>query len=471
MGIKIYNSLTRKKEEFVPNKKNEVSIYLCGPTVYDYFHIGNGRTFMIFDVFRRFLEYKGHKVKYIKNLTDVDDKLIKKSSQTGKTVKEVADFYISAYYKDCEKLRIKPADVNPRATGFIGPMIDMVKELIKKEYAYVVDNDVFYNVGKFKTYGELSGKRIDDLISGHRVEVDERKKSPLDFALWKAAKPGEISWDSPWGPGRPGWHLECSVMSHHFLGDTFDIHCGGEDLIFPHHENERAQSIACYGGGFARYWMHSHFLNMGKEKMSKSLGNIISVHELLEQFSPEAVRIFFLQKHYRQTMVFEEELLKDTEKAADRLKRIVSRLKEVLGKDENFENLHLEFDPVKKAEEKIIQVLEDDFNTPEAIAAVFDAVRFVNTFVEGNKTDSDYENNLKQALGFFQRIDSVFGIFAEDKPEDSGDLDNVMNLLISLRKDLRAGKNWALADKIRDELDKLGFVVEDKKDGVRWYKK
>jgi len=464
--MKIFNTQTKKKEEFVPVKKGEVSIYLCGPTVYDYFHIGNARAFIVFDSFRRFLEYKGYKVKYVTNLTDVDDKILKKSEEEKIEPSQVAQKYIKAFFEDTERLKIKPADYYPKATEHIEDMIDLVKKLIDKGYAYKVNGDVFFEVKKYKDYGLLSGKRIDELLSGARIGIDKRKKNPLDFSLWKSWKGESVFWDSPWGKGRPGWHLECSVMSVKYLGKEFDIHAGGEDLIFPHHENEFAQSRCGYGGNFARYWMHNGFLKKKKKKMSKSLGNFVLAREILNKFKPEAIRLFFFQKHYRKIIDYEPELLQDAENAIDKLNRtyynIINLTNDVsLDRD-------LKIPELISIKNKILTHLEDDFDTPGAIAKIFELNKIANTILENGDLKKRLPK-LRKIAEFYKEFDSIFGFLYKEEKKGLKE-EKLIEILLEIRQILRNKKLFELSDKIRDELNNIGIEIEDTKEGSRWRK-
>ncbi len=472
MAIKIYNTLSKKKEEFVPIKEGEVGFYLCGPTVYDYFHIGNARAWVVFDVIRRYLEHRGFKVKFIVNMTDVDDKIINRANERGVYPGEIAEEYTKAFFEDCKRLKIKDATYYPKATEHIKEMQDLIALLQEKGYAYELDGDVYFEVGSFSEYGRLSGKKIDDLIAGYRVELDERKKDPLDFALWKSAKKGEISWDSPWGKGRPAWHIECSAMSMKYLGKDFDIHAGAEDLIFPHHENEIAQSKCANDGRFAHYWIHIGFLKINKEKMSKSLGNIYTAREILEEFSPESLRLFYMQKHYKSPIDFSKEGLSDAESAVGRLKRCYIKLNEILDKytvNDDLTNINNK-DVIQNFREEIIEAMDDDFNSAAAIGKVFDLVKLVNEKIEDESSIKNEIHLLKNAKELFDQINMFFDIIplSYEKLYDSAKL---VELLLNIRDELRKKKEYQLADKIRDEIEKLGYIIEDGSTGTRWMKK
>ena len=471
MALYIYNTLTKRKDEFIPVKEGEVSFYLCGPTVYDYFHIGNARAWIVFDVIRRYLEYLDYKVKFIVNLTDVDDKIINRAREIGIHPNEVAEKYSRAFFEDCKKLKINEATFNPKATEHIKEMQDLISVLIEKGYAYELDGNVYFEVNKYSDYGQLSGKKVDELIAGYRVEVDERKRSPLDFALWKKAKEGEIYWESPWGKGRPGWHVECSAMSMKYLGESFDIHAGAEDLIFPHHENEIAQSRCSTKGDFAHYWIHIGFLKIGQEKMSKSLGNIFTAREILDEFSPESVRLFFLQKHYKSPVEFNKGVLIDAENAIQRIKRCYFSLKEILGNYEfkedtinNNNKIDLDF------KIPILNGMNDDFNSPIAIAKIFDLVKFVNEKIELGNFSNDEIYLLKEAKNLFDEMNTFFDIVPV-KFEKLESTKQLIDLLLKVRNELRKKKEYELADKIRDELEKLGYVIEDGLYETKWMEK
>jgi cysteinyl-tRNA synthetase len=466
--LKIYNTLTKQKEEFIPINPPLVKMYMCGPTVYDYFHIGNARSFIMSDIVRRYLEYKGYVVTFVMNLTDVDDKIIKKANQEGKSAREVAEFYIKEFFSDIEKLKIKPATYYPRATEFMSDMIDMIKKLEEKGIAYNVDGNVFYDVSKFNGYGKLSGKNTDELEIGARVEVNEEKKHPLDFALWKKAKEGEPFWESPWGKGRPGWHIECSAMSCKLLGESFDIHAGGHDLIFPHHENEIAQSEAANEKPFAKYWLHFGFLNINEEKMSKSLGNFFTAREVLKKYSAEAVRLFFAQAHYRGPLNFSDELLQAAEKGVEKLQNLADKTEDELQKNSD-NGKQIEFD-FKSWYEKFEQAMDDDFNSAQAVAVMFDFTREVNRAIAENENlNKDFYNNVKSFLK--KTAEDVLGVISFQKKESLPSLeDDLIELLINIRTEAKKEKNYALSDKIRDELKNLGVILQDTKDGTSFKK-
>jgi len=467
--LKLYNTLTKQKEEFVPLNPPNVNFYMCGPTVYDFFHVGNARSFLMSDVLRRYLEYKGYKVKFVMNLTDVDDKIIKKSNQENVTSDKIAEKYINYFLEDVEKLGMKKADVYPRATQHMSEIIGMIKKLEDKGIAYNVNGNVFYDVSKFNGYGKLSGKKTDDLESGSRVEINEEKKNPLDFSLWKKAKEGEPYWESPWGKGRPGWHIECSAMSCKHLGDTFDIHGGGNDLIFPHHENEIAQSEGATGKPFVKYWMHFGFLNINEEKMSKSLGNFFTARDILKKYSPFAIRMFFTQAHYGGPLNFSDELLASAEKGLEKLNNLRTKISDEL-KSEKTDGVNPDFN-FQKFEDKFVEVMDDDFNTPQGIAVLFDFTKEVNRLIaENNNLNSEFYKKAKDFLT--KTAVNVFGILTFDEVQMSGDSmeKELIELLIQLRNNAKVNKNYALSDNIRDGLSKLGIILQDSKDKTTYKK-
>jgi len=471
MPLKIYNTLTRKKEEFVPLKKGEVGMYVCGPTVYNYIHIGNARPFIIFEVVRRFLKFKGYRIKYIQNLTDIDDKMINKAKELKIAVSELAEKFIQEYFIDADSLNIEKADVHPRATEHIREIIDLVKGLLEKKYAYEIDGDVFFDVSKFKDYGKLSGQNIEEVKSGARVEVNERKKNAIDFVLWKRAKEGEPSWESPWGNGRPGWHIECSAMSMKYLGKTFDIHAGGSDLIFPHHENEIAQSEAYTNQQFVKYWMHNGYLNLNNQKMSKSLGNIMRVRDISQKYKGEIIRYFILSAHYRNPLNFSEEQLQQAQSSLQRLENAIFNVKHLLkqgkfreSKDKDDE---LIFKKRKESEQGFMDAMDDDFNTPIALSHLFGFVREVNIYL--NSPGSKNKEILEGILKFYQELaGEVLGIFKDFDQEES--FQQEIKKLIEKREQARREKNWIESDQIRDKLQEKGILLEDTSDGVRWKK-
>ena len=464
--MKIYNTLTKKKEEFVPINPPNVGIYVCGPTVYDYFHIGNARSFVMADIIQRYLRYKGFKVKFVMNLTDVDDKIIKKANEEGVDAKEIAERFSQAFFEDIGKLKVRKADVYPKATEHITEIVELIKKLENKGIAYRTNGDVFYDVLKFDEYGKLSGKKIDELESGARVEINEKKHNPLDFALWKSAKPTEPHWESPWGEGRPGWHIECSAMSMKHLGETFDIHAGGHDLIFPHHENEIAQSEGATGKPFVKYWIHFGFLNIRDEKMSKSLGNFFTAREILKKYPPETIRLLFSQTHYASPLNFSEELLNSVNKG---LEKITNFYQTVTGLEEKTKETggYPDFD-IKKYYADFENAMDDDFNTPKAVAVIYDFIKVVNKLISEN---TDYSKEFyRDVIGFMDKTaEGVLGIVKVDEtPAESstGKIDELLNLFVKIRSEAKKNKNYEIADLIRDELGKLGYILQDTKDGT-----
>ena len=466
----IYNTFSRKKEVFEPLIPHSVTMYMCGPTVYNYFHIGNARSFIIADIVRRYLEYRDFAVKFVMNLTDVDDNIIKKSIEEKKSANEVSEFYSKAFFEDIKKLKIKPATTYPKATMHIQEMIDVIEELEKKGIAYNVDGNVFYNISKFPNYGKLSGKKIDDLESGARVEINENKKNPLDFSLWKKAKEGEPSWDSPWGKGRPGWHIECSAMSTKHLGHSIDIHAGGNDLIFPHHENEIAQSEACFDKKFVKYWMHFGFLNIQNEKMSKSLGNFFTARDVLHKYSAETIRLFFAQTHYGGPLNFSDELLASAQKGCEKISNLVEVAQNEIRKNSS-EGIIPEFE-FQKYRDDFINVMDDDFNTPQAVAVIFDFIKSINIIIAENE---------KIHVGFFQEVvkllkelaSEILGIVDLDDSDGSSNIsleNELIELLIKVRDRLKTEKQFALADEIRNHLANMGVSLKDTKTGVTFKK-
>ncbi len=467
--LRLYNTLTKQKEEFKPINPPYVHFYMCGPTVYDYFHIGNARSFLMADVIRKYLIYKGYKVKYVMNLTDVDDKIIKKSNEEKISSNEVAEKYIDSFMEDVRKLGMKKADVYPKATEHINEIISLIKKLEEKGIAYNVNGNVFYDVSKFKDYGKLSGKKIDELESGARIEINEEKKNPLDFSLWKKAKEGEPFWESPWGKGRPGWHIECTAMSTKHLGNSIDIHAGGNDLIFPHHENEIAQSEACFGQKFVKYWIHFGFLNIQNEKMSKSLGNFFTARDVLNKYSAETIRLFFAQTHYGGPLNFSDELLNSAQKGCEKISNLVETVENEIRKN-SLEGFTPDFD-FQKVRSDFVSVMDDDFNTPQGVAVIFDMIHSVNKIIAENK---------KINVKFFIEIKKImhelaFGVLnIIDMEENKGFAesmdDQLIELLIGVRDLLKKEKNFKLADQIRDDLAKLGITLKDTKNGVTFKK-
>ena len=465
--MKIYNTLTRKKEEFQPLEEGKVKMYVCGPTVYNLIHIGNARPMICFDTVRRYLEYKGYDVNYVSNFTDVDDKIIKKANEEGVSAEEISQRYIAECKKDMEGMNIKPATTHPLATQEIGGMIDMIQTLIDKGYAYNVNGTVYYRTRKFEGYGKLSKKNIDDLEAGHRdikVAGESEKEDPLDFVLWKPKKEGEPYWESPWSEGRPGWHIECSVMSKKYLADEIDIHAGGEDLIFPHHENEIAQSEAANGVPFAKYWMHNAFLNIDNKKMSKSLGNFFTVRDIAEKYDLQVLRFFMLSAHYRSPINFSAELMEASKNGLERILTAVDRLKELDAKAEGAAETCAEQEKmveVQKLREKFEAAMEDDFNTADAVSAIFELVKLANSTADASSTKSYVSCLLKE----IEQLCDVLGIITERKTEV---LDSEIEEMIAARQQARKDRNFALADEIRGKLLDMGIVLEDTREGVKW---
>ncbi|WP_315118823.1 cysteine--tRNA ligase [uncultured Clostridium sp.] len=464
--MKVYNTLTRKKEEFIPINPDQVNMYVCGPTVYNFFHIGNGRTFIVFDTVRKYLEYRGYKVNFIQNFTDIDDKMIKRANEDEITVKELGDRFIEEYYKDADGLNIKRATVNPRATEFMDEIVKFVEELVEKGYAYEIDGDVYFQTKKFSEYGKLSGQNLEELQAGARINIDERKKDPMDFAIWKKQKPGEPAWESPWGMGRPGWHIECSCMAYKLLGETIDIHAGGFDLVFPHHENEIAQSECRTGKTFANYWMHSAFLNIDNQKMSKSLNNFFTAREVLEKYDAEVIRLFMLSGHYRTQLNFSEELLESSKAGLERIYNAIGNLENLLNEVEveKINNNEKEYaKTIEGYKAKYIEKMDDDFNTADAISVIFDMIRDMNTNINRNSS----KELINFALSIVRELGEPLGIAQKTTKLD---LERDIENLVNKRQQARQDKNWALADKIRDELKDMGIVLEDTPQGVRWKK-
>jgi len=470
MSLVLFNDLTRTKEPFVPLKEGHVGFYSCGPTVYDFFHIGNARPFIVFDVLRRYLEYSGYKVTFVQNFTDIEDKMINRANQEGITVKQLADRFIEEYFKDADALGIRRATHNPKATEHIPEIIALIEKLVEKGHAYAADGDVFFDVGSFPSYGVLAKQSLEELQSGARVEINERKRHPLDFSLWKAKKEGEPSWPSPWGEGRPGWHIECSAMSMKYLGETLDIHSGGTDLTFPHHENEVAQAEAATGKPFVRYWIHNGYLLIDKEKMSKSLGNFLTARAALQKYPAKAIRLFMLSAHYRSPINFSEESLNQSLGAVERLENCWSDLEHARknrkttsdGSRNEFESLFKEF------EDRFVTAMDDDFNTAAALGVLFEAVKTVNTYLK--ETQTLEESFLELAAEFFRKIDSVLGVLGLDAAAGEEDAEEI-EALIAERNAARKNKDFKRSDAIRDDLAARGILLEDTPDGTKWKKK
>ena len=457
----IYNTMTRKKELFVPLQEGKVSMYACGPTVYNFFHIGNARPFIVFDTLRRYLEYRGYQVTFVQNFTDIDDKMIRRANEEGITVKELGDRFIKEYYADADALGVKRATVNPRATEHIQDIIDLVQTLVEKGHAYPTPNgDVYFSVRSWPGYGKLSGQNIDDLENGARVDPTEEKQDPLDFALWKGQKPGEPAWPSPWGMGRPGWHIECSAMSMSILGQSFDIHGGGQDLIFPHHENEIAQSEAATGKPFAHYWMHNGFINVDNQKMSKSLGNFFTVRDIAKEYDLDVVRLFMLSVQYRNPINFSRDLIQQAAVALQRLRTALDRLKEAPVAEEPAEDEQAFLDSLEGYRGRFNEAMDDDLNTADALGVLFDLARAANTFVSVPRTKSAVEAVTKT----YTELMDVLGLMPRKTGEE---FPAEVLALLDERQEARKAKNYARADEIRDQLKALGYAIEDSRQGAK----
>lgn len=468
--MKVYNTLTRQKEELVPIHDGEYRIYACGPTVYNYIHIGNARPICVFDVLRRYLEYKGNKVVYVQNFTDIDDKIINRANEEHSTFKEVSEKYIAEYKTDAHGLNVRDASVHPKATENIDNIIEMVASLIEKGYAYESGGDVYYSTLKFKEYGKLSHQPLDDLMAGARINIGELKRESMDFALWKASKPGEPAWDSPWGRGRPGWHIECSAMSCRYLGTTVDIHCGGQDLIFPHHENEIAQSEACNGVKFANYWMHNGFITVDNEKMSKSKGNFFTVRDVAKQFGYEPIRLLMISCQYRSPINYSYDSLMQCKASLTRLHTCRDSLDFALANangeisDGDLDALLAELNGFRT---RFCDAMDDDLNTADAIGVIFDLTRFINKNV---LTSAPAKKAVGEAIKIFDELTGVLGIVYDEKSESADGNDSEIDALIEERTAARKEKNWAKADEIRNKLTEMGIVLEDTPQGVKWHR-
>ena len=464
--MRIYNTLTRKKEELVPLTPGEVKIYACGPTVYNFIHIGNARPLCVFDTFRRYLEYRGYKVNFVQNFTDIDDKIIKRANEEGTDYKTVSEKYIGEFWTDVKGMNIREATVHPKATENIDEIISIISTLVEKGYAYPVENgDVYFSPKKFKEYGKLSHQPLEDLEAGARINIGECKKEPMDFALWKGAKPGEPAWESPWGKGRPGWHIECSAMVRRYLGDTIDIHCGGQDLIFPHHENEIAQSECCNGVPFAKYWMHNGYINVDNVKMSKSLGNFFTVRDVAEKYGYEPIRYLMISSQYRSPINYSVDIIEQCKASLTRLYTCRDSLDFALQNagdtvPENAQEIKKQLDSRR---EQFCKAMDDDLNTADGIAAVFELVRDINISV----LDSGSKDLVEYATKLFDELTGVLGLVYNRKAEN---LDSEIENLIAARQEARKAKNWAEADRIRDELKAQGIVLEDTPQGVKWHR-
>ncbi|MFB7141145.1 cysteine--tRNA ligase [Gottfriedia sp. NPDC056225] len=463
MAIQIYNTLTRNKEDFKPLEEGKVKIYVCGPTVYNYIHIGNARPAIVFDTVRRYFEYRGYEVNYVSNFTDVDDKLIKAANELGSDVPTIADRFINAYFEDVQELGCKTATNHPRVMDNMDIIIEFIDELVIKGYAYESEGDVYFKTKEFNGYGKLSHQSIEDLRIGERIEIGEKKEDPLDFALWKAAKPGEISWESPWGKGRPGWHIECSAMAKKYLGETIDIHAGGQDLSFPHHENEIAQSEALSGKTFSNYWMHNGYINIDNEKMSKSLGNFVLVHDIIKIIDPMLLRFFMLSVHYRHPINYSEEILQEAKNGFERIKTAYQNSKHRLESSTNLTEDDAKW--LKEIEDEkavFVKVMDDDFNTANAISVLYQLVKITNQYLLETHTST---NVLNQLVATFDELSSVLGITLV---KEEAMLDDEIEALIQKRTDARKNRDFALADQIRDQLKEMNIIIEDTPQGIRW---
>ncbi|WP_033827307.1 cysteine--tRNA ligase [Bacillus andreraoultii] len=462
MSIQIYNTLTQRKEVFKPIEDGKVKMYVCGPTVYNYIHIGNARPAIVFDTVRRYLEFRGYEVNYVSNFTDVDDKIIKTANENGEDVFSLANRFIDAYFEDVSALGCMDATHHPRVTENMQTIIDFINELVKKDYAYESDGDVYFRTKKFKEYGKLSHQSIDDLRLGTRIEVGEKKHDPLDFALWKAAKPGEVSWESPWGNGRPGWHIECSAMAREYLGDTIDIHAGGQDLSFPHHENEIAQSESLTGKPFANYWMHNGYINIDNEKMSKSLGNFVLVHEIIKKHDPNVLRYFMLSVHYRHPINFSEELMNNAKAGLERLQTSYKNLKHRLDVSANLADHDQKWlDEISKYNEQFVTEMDDDFNTANAISILFELSKSANYYLMEQNTST------KVIEAYIQSFEQFFNVLGLSLEKDEL-LDEEIEQLITKRNKARENRDFQTSDEIRDQLKAMNIILEDTPHGTRW---
>ena len=480
--MKLYNTMTNKIEEFKTIEENKVKMYVCGPTVYNYIHLGNARPIVVFDTLARYFEHKGMEVEFVQNFTDVDDKIINKSMEEGTSASEVSEKYIKYFFEDISKLNILESVKRPKVTENMAEIIEIIQKLIDNGFAYEKDGDVYFEVKKYKDYGKLSNQKIEELELGARIDVSEIKKNPVDFALWKKKKDGEPFWESPWGQGRPGWHIECSAMAKKYLGDTFDIHGGGQDLIFPHHENEIAQSKCAYHGNFANYWLHNGFIQINGDKMSKSLGNFFLLREILEKFSGNVVRLFILSTHYRKPINFSFENMEDTKKALQNIVKSMNKFENIVEKykNEKIENVkNSEFyQKIDEFDKKFEFAMDEDMNTPQALASIFDQIRETNKFISTNESEFStiYYEIKKSYDSLKQKIENVFGIAIEVenavKEEEGENMEltkKLIELLIKLRSEARSEKNFKLSDEIRDELKVLGVEIKDNRDGTTDY--
>nr|MDO8075412.1 cysteine--tRNA ligase [Candidatus Freyarchaeota archaeon] len=470
--MRVYNTLTRKKEEFIPLNGKRVGMYVCGPTVYDYSHVGHARSYVAFDVIRRYLEYKGYTVIYIQNITDVDDKIIKRANELGEDPLSLSKRFTEAYFEDMEKLNVQRANIHPKVSDHIPEIIEFIDRLIKEGYAYEVDGNVYFSVSKAKDYGKLSHQPMENILAGARVEVDKNKRDPRDFALWKKVKPGEIFWESPWGKGRPGWHIECSAMAIKYLGPSIDIHGGGMDLIFPHHECEIAQSEAYTGKPFVKYWIHNGFVTINKEKMSKSLGNFFTIREVLEKYDGETLRFFLLSTHYRSQIDYSDKHLQEAKQALQRIRGAINKLKTLIKqsqaepKEPSEEEREL-IEQVRKSKQKFMDAMDDDFNTREAMPAIFELTRMVNSLDTSSRIS---RSTLEEALQTYNEFGQILGLFQEEERRETDEetVGKLVDILIELRNRFRKEKDWKTADYIRERMREAGILLEDSKEGTTW---
>lgn len=467
MSMEIYNTLTQKTEPFVPMEEGKVKMYVCGPTVYNLIHIGNARPICVFDTLRRYLEYRGYEVAFVQNFTDIDDKIIKRAGEEGVSSKEIAERYIREYETDASGLNSQPATIHPKATENVDKIIEIISVLERKGFAYARNGDVYFRTRKFQGYGKLSHMPLEDLDAGNRIDVSEQKEDSLDFVLWKAAKPGEPFWESPWGQGRPGWHIECTAMINRYLGETIDIHCGGQDLIFPHHENEIAQGEACTGKEYVRYWMHNGHINVDNKKMSKSLGNFFTIREVADKYGYEPIRFLMLQAHYRSPMNYSVEVLEQCKAGLERLYHCLERLEDAAaaaGQQDISQGERELLEAMGKRREQFIAAMDDDLNTADAISAVFDLARDINLAVQETRS----QGFVKEAAGLFDELTGVLGLLYNRKREHS--LDAEVEKLIEERQAARKAKDFKRADEIRDQLKEMGILLKDTPQGVKWSK-
>ncbi len=470
--LRVYNTLTRKKEEFIPLNGKRVGMYVCGPTVYDYSHVGHARSYVAFDVIRRYLEYKGYTVIYIQNITDVDDKIIKRANELGEDPLSLSKRFTEAYFEDMEKLNVQRANIHPKVSDHIPEIIEFIDRLIKEGYAYEVDGNVYFSVSKAKDYGKLSHQPMENILAGARVEVDKNKRDPRDFALWKKVKPGEIFWESPWGKGRPGWHIECSAMAIKYLGPSIDIHGGGMDLIFPHHECEIAQSEAYTGKPFVKYWIHNGFVTINKEKMSKSLGNFFTIREVLEKYDGETLRFFLLSTHYRSQIDYSDKHLQEAKQALQRIRGAINKLKTLIkqsreeSKEPSKEEREL-IEQVRKSKQKFMDAMDDDFNTREAMPAIFELTRMVNSLDASSRIS---RSTLEEALQTYNEFGQILGLFQEEERRETYEetVGKLVDILIELRNRFRKEKDWETADYIRERMREAGILLEDSREGTTW---